>query len=292
MNKPIDQNRAESVFCEIRDDFSSLWSYKLRGATLEIITPFSTMLGNTISVYLTKRDNRFIISDGMWICKLMSEHEIKENKESTIYLNEISQHYGIKTTEKDQAGYCFFFKSTTDIKLLSAYIYDLAFFENAALNSIYGAQTFFQNEDSQWQRFSTRVNNVLNDHILNNSKQNRNFSLEKNRTYTDWRFGAVLCNNSSSHLWFAMYISGSTVGHFSDHICRAIAGFNYVGGRQELKEISHFSIVVDEDSKGYDRNNQTIKATRSQLVDLFHPQIYNLELFRKISDLNDLYQET
>ena len=89
-----------------------------------------------------------------------------------------------------------------------------------------------------------------------------------------------------------MYISGSTIGHFSDHICRAITGFYYINNQQELKDVSHYSIIIDEDSKGYDQNNQTIATTKSQLMDLFHPQVYNLERFRNIFDLNELFRES
>ena len=52
MNEII-QN-AERVFCNISSDFSSLWKYKLRGETLEIVTPFSTLTGSFISVFLTQ----------------------------------------------------------------------------------------------------------------------------------------------------------------------------------------------------------------------------------------------
>ena len=62
MNKII-QN-AEHLFLNISSDFNSLWKYKLRGDTLEIITPFTTMTGSYISIFLTQRDDRFIITDG------------------------------------------------------------------------------------------------------------------------------------------------------------------------------------------------------------------------------------
>lgn len=42
----------EQLFRDIKTDFNSLWSFNLRGETLEILTPFSTMTGNIISVFI------------------------------------------------------------------------------------------------------------------------------------------------------------------------------------------------------------------------------------------------
>src|ERR1035437_7186742 len=57
----------ENIYKEIITSFGSLWNFKERGQSLEIITPFATTSHKFISVFLTERDGTFIVSDGGWI---------------------------------------------------------------------------------------------------------------------------------------------------------------------------------------------------------------------------------
>ena len=72
MNKII--SNAAQLFADIKTDFNSLWSFNLRGETLEILTPFSTITGNLISVFLTMREDRFIVSDGQRLIHSMFQN--------------------------------------------------------------------------------------------------------------------------------------------------------------------------------------------------------------------------
>ena len=67
----------EQLFRDIKTDFNSLWSFNLRGETLEILTPFSTMTGNIISVFLTMREDRFIVSDGQRLVQSISQYNFE-----------------------------------------------------------------------------------------------------------------------------------------------------------------------------------------------------------------------
>ena len=166
MNKII-QN-AEQLFLNIRSDFSSLWKCKLRGDTLEIITPFTTITGRFISVFLTQRDDRYIVTDGQRLTQHLNELAMLTRR-ANVYLEETASIYGVRKTQDTKA--CFYFKSTTNVNLLSAYIYDLVFFQSNSLNSIYSEATFFEKErEEQW--FSTRVNNLLQEKIDSNKTLN------------------------------------------------------------------------------------------------------------------------
>ena len=54
----------EGLYAEIRSDFDSLWSIKNRNATVEFITPYTTLGDDAISVFVTQRDNGYVVSDG------------------------------------------------------------------------------------------------------------------------------------------------------------------------------------------------------------------------------------
>lgn len=53
----------ENLFHEVSRDYAAMWDFKFRGTTLEIVTPHSTISDKFISVFLTERDNFFVITD-------------------------------------------------------------------------------------------------------------------------------------------------------------------------------------------------------------------------------------
>ena len=54
------------IFKTIKDDFCSLTTYKLRGESLEIITPFSTLNNKFVSVFIKEIKGKYVISDAGW----------------------------------------------------------------------------------------------------------------------------------------------------------------------------------------------------------------------------------
>ena len=56
------------IFKEITDAFGALWKCRPVGDSLEITTPFPTSTSMYVTVFLTKRDDAWIVSDGGWVC--------------------------------------------------------------------------------------------------------------------------------------------------------------------------------------------------------------------------------
>ena len=57
----------EDIFNIIIHAFNALWNIKHYKNTIEIITPSFTTNDCFISVFITERNGRFIITDGGWI---------------------------------------------------------------------------------------------------------------------------------------------------------------------------------------------------------------------------------
>src|SRR5687768_11517217 len=57
----------EEIYVDIKNSFQGIWKTKIRGNSLEIITPYATTNNRFISVFLVKQDNEYFISDGGWI---------------------------------------------------------------------------------------------------------------------------------------------------------------------------------------------------------------------------------
>jgi len=66
----------ESLFEDIKSDFSSLWTCKQRGESVEIVTPYMDLHSEAIVVYLTKRGNRYIVTDGGRVGSVAEKEEI------------------------------------------------------------------------------------------------------------------------------------------------------------------------------------------------------------------------
>ena len=281
---------SEKIFFDIKKDFDLLWGYKIRGKTLEIITPFSTLSGDFISIYLTQRDDRYIVSDGQWLAQKIQELELDLGKKNAAYIAETANHYSIKQTCHINNDKAFYFKSTTDLKLLTAYIYDVAHFIETTLNAIYASQVFFEEDVKQEKLFTTRVNNLFLRKIEENRNKQRIFELDRNNPLKAFRFNTILKKEGSSQLWLAMYITGSTTNYFCNSICRASTGFGYVRQKKELISSLYIAAIFDETAQGDNPKNSKIQAVKDYMENL-HPTIYNYSDIEKIDDLSILYRE-
>ncbi len=286
MNDIIQNN--EKIFAEIKSDFNSLWNYKLRGGTLEIITPFSTLINNFITVFLTQRGDRFIVSDGQNLKRNLEKLEISNNHKNTLFLNEIANHYEVKKSEDKSR--CFYFKSTTNLRLLTAYIYDVVFFQNAVFNLLYSNSAFCELE-TQEQRFSTQTTELLQRKIEDN-RNNNFFELDKrNPLITNAGFNAVLKQTGSNRLWAAMCISGSSPSYFCNSMNRATAGFLHVNNQKDLKESIYLAAIIDETAKGNDFQRERVKFTRETMLSC-KPAIYNYQEVKDVENLIEFFHHT
>lgn len=57
----------EDIFDIIKETFNSLWSVKKYGKTIEIVTPLFTTNDCFVSIFVTERNGRYIVTDGCGI---------------------------------------------------------------------------------------------------------------------------------------------------------------------------------------------------------------------------------
>ena len=55
------------IFEIVRTAFNSLWKMRMRGDTLEIITPFATTNDKFVSIFVSIRKNGYVVNDGGWL---------------------------------------------------------------------------------------------------------------------------------------------------------------------------------------------------------------------------------
>ncbi len=122
-----------STFDAIRDDFRSLWSFKKHEDSLEISTPFLYPGSDMVRVFVTQREDRFIVTENGDVAEVL--RELLETDDFRERLNAMAAAFGMKKGENH--GETIYFKDCTDPKLISSIMFDVATFASRAACSIY-----------------------------------------------------------------------------------------------------------------------------------------------------------
>lgn len=112
---------------DLIDSFSSLWNFKENSESVEISTPIVMPNMDFVTVFLTKQNDEYIVSDDGWISKGEYNSELKITEEP---YKRILEHFEIYYATKCKSfdGELYFYKATNDKNMVSSLVYDLSFF--------------------------------------------------------------------------------------------------------------------------------------------------------------------
>jgi hypothetical protein len=203
----------QDTYTEILSSFGSLWKFKERGKTLEIITPFSTTNNRFVSVFLTQREDTFIVSDGGWINTSTYDNVLNIDDdcfEKLFY--HYSHHYEIEETTT--GGIKYYFKRTTNPKMISSLVLDVANFISGIVSASLIPFTE-EKEKEEKERFAKQVNNFLS------TLPNRviKFNTEISSNIKNIKFNAVV--REGVNLTLLNYVTGSSVSYFINSISKS-----------------------------------------------------------------------
>lgn len=203
------------IFNAIKNDFCNLFKYKIKGETLEVITSFPTLNNKFVSIFVTERENKYIITDGGLIDK--DEYDIECDQKNKRYVDLIKRTYidrwEIKSTYKN--GYAFYYKTTEQQEMISSHILDLAQFTSSVISSY---EVNFERE-RKTENFSQKVNKFLKSHFSD--------LVKFNQTLTDLKsinFNAIITHRNND-LSLIKYINGKTFSDFKDSLQLATYSF-------------------------------------------------------------------
>ena len=240
----IDMN-ATALFQEIQADFNSAWSIKDRQGTIEFITPYSNLGGEFVSVFLTRRENGFVVSDGGKIHETSVEQEVDLNHRARIHYLDMLQKYDIKETTRGSDKHVFCYKVTQESKMLSAYIYDLARFQEMVSNAIF-LETLFEIEEPPESRyFANRVKRLLNDKARAFSTDKQRYEPFRDEQLKFWKFTTGIRKIGTQKVWLGMTIHRSSMPVFERAVHSATFGFMYAV-KKIPKENLYLSSIVDK----------------------------------------------
>lgn len=272
----------EKLYLGVVQSFDKLWSSKmLDDNTIEIITPYSTTTSKFVSLFLTKREDKYIVSDGGLLYSESYETYVDyENQCLLKALYHFESFYDIKMT-KDPNDVKHYFKTTTNFKLIPNLVYDLAQFISFCAST---ASIEFEDESEIRERNSFRK--TASTYIGSNyTDYNIKYygSLDRER-YRSVRFGAVIEKNSRLNL--VNFITGSTSANFINSIAKSNLNFSIAGDSIFQDYIDSKLVFLNDSADGYNESrlfnqinalqshlshNAILWSHKEQILEIIHP---------------------
>jgi len=233
------------IYNDIKNAFGGLWQTKQRGNSLEIITPYATTNNKFVSVFLSKQNDEYIISDGGWINGGIYEVASKEE----ICFLKIIQHFQsafkIQETQSPENITYFYVKANNPIDIPSK-LFDLTLFIQ---NIVSISEIEFEDKEDKEskERFVTIANEYLKS-FTDAKKLHLNTYLNKERK--DIKFNAVY-NNTPSTLSLVNYVTGSSPYHFTGSIAKTSTYFQMADDSTSHQFIKNKVSIIDNIANGF-----------------------------------------
>lgn len=252
----------KELFAEIRSDFTSLWDSLVLGDTLEVVTPYSTIAGDVISVFVTMRNNQYIITDGARIDLLAKSQGVNIIERKGCHLCDVLTRLSISEhRSKSGNNLIYRLKKTEDLSMISSYVYDMIHFIDSMANAIMLESYFTTEEDLIAKKFSKKVNDVLRYKINMLPKAARQVDLFRNKSARALQFSSALIHKTRDSLWLGMCINGSNYSNFIRSVQRAEFGFNHASDTElALHNEMQFATITDSINFG---QNERVNAIQN-----------------------------
>ncbi len=233
------------IFYNVKESFCSLWSFKVRGKTLEIITPYSTTNFKFISVFVTQQRDELIVTDGGWLA--CGEYEIKPDFDDEIFMK-IFNHYETfyEINKLDNSSNTYYYKTTNKVDLVPNLVYDLTNFLSSILSTSQ-IQFLDQKEKEEKENFGKMADSYLSSFI---NKDNLKFRKELGDSYKTVRFNAIVSKGPKINL--VKYITGSTPNYFLSSLTKATVDFEIANHSPFNDHIDNRVALVNDIASGFD----------------------------------------
>ncbi len=239
-------NKNLEIFQNVKNCFDQLWSFKQRGETLEVITPYSTTSNKFVSLFVTNQGGKYIVSDGGLLNAESYDSSIDYDNQCLLkILYHLEDHYQIKTTV-DKRGYKHYYKTTTKENLIPNLIFEVGQFVSMCVSS---ATVSFEDvkEKEEKETFRKNANTFLESII---DKENRRFGayLDK-ENYRSVRFSAII--ERKNKLSLINYVTGSNITNFQNSIARANLNFEIASSSKYNNYIENKIVLMNDTADGY-----------------------------------------
>ena len=228
----------DKLFAQIKNDFNALWVIQRRNATVEFITPYTTLSGDAVSVFVTQRENGYVVSDAGRVFELASDQEVAVEDRKVFHHSELINKFGVKVVRQREERREFYYKITSDIKMMSSLIYDMAHFQKALMDAILLDTMFVTQESSEAKFFSRRVKETLREKVRLLSSDKDKYELYTDDNVKMFQFTTGVRKVGTNERWLGMSIFCTNVPNLVRSVQRANFGFEFVEKEPGLKMAS------------------------------------------------------
>lgn len=232
------------IFEIVRTAFNSLWKMRMRGDTLEIITPFATTNDKFVSIFVSIRKNGYVVNDGGWLANGFYDCDLPLLNDIYIrVLNYYMAEYKVKCV--DASPNIFYYKITTEERLVPNLVFDLAAFIKEAVSS-----SFINYEDNKEievsKRFSGLANSFFRELIPSQYLKINHYVSENLRGI---RFNTVLSLHNRYTL--ISYVTGSRDNYYILSLSKANTQYDFIESDAINRLVSKKIVLLDDTVKSY-----------------------------------------
>ena len=232
----------KTIIEDIISSYNSLWKIKYHGKTIEIVTPIATTNNIFVSVFLTQRDNEFVITDGGWIDGGIYECEIAlEDRNYYKLFQYYMDDYDIQYL--NAKGRIYYYKKINSAQLVPNLIYDVSSFINAVISS-----SFISFEEKKEREetgvFRRRASEFIHQ-LVDTVHLKTNYSIHESLGLI--KFNAVVTRKNRMTL--VNYVTGSNDSNFILSLGRSNLNFDMVEKHAINSMVKHKITLIDDTTK-------------------------------------------
>jgi hypothetical protein len=230
--------------CQITDslqrDFSALWKCQQRGNSLEITTPYLLPDSTLLSLFLTERENRFIVSDGGGVFEVIEDYCPYPAGKALSELEGYARKFGLKRGQSE--GKPLFFKESDDIRLISSLAFDVASFATMATSALVAGSEEIETED----RFKVKADAFLKEiKPAELTVQTR----QRIPEVSGFTFSAVI--TAPARVWLVSYVTGSNITYFRRSLVDTMVSFQHAWQSPIGNNIGNTIPLLNDEAPGY-----------------------------------------
>ena len=217
---------------------------RMRGNSLEIITPFATTNNKFVSIFISIRENGYVVNDGGWLangfydCDLPLLNDIYI-RVLTYYMNE----YKVKSIDVHKNTY--YYKVTKEERLIPNLVFDMATFIKEAVSS-----SFINYEDNKEievsKRFASQANSFFRELIPPQYLKINHYLSDNLRGI---RFNTVLSLHNRYIL--VSYVTGSRDNYYILSLSKANTQYDFIESDVINRLVSKKIVFLDDTVKSY-----------------------------------------
>lgn len=238
-------NNLAKIFSEVQSAFGNLWKSKMRGNSLEIITPFATTSHKFISVFISIQGADFIISDGGWINLGIYENTFNLDEDGfrkTVF--HYQNAYNINET-KDKSSTTFFYKKTNKEKSIPSLVFDIANFISSVVSTSEIEFTELTEKENK-ERFKSTANDYFLSFIPREKLDFKGYLDQQRKIKLN-----VIIKKSTTQLILVNYITGSSNYHFANSIFRTTMFFELAIKSEMSSYVTRKISLIENSAIGY-----------------------------------------